>query len=49
MHVLCYKKSPPEAVGKKWSQSASEIDDDVMKFILYIVNLGQKFEGNLGY
>ena len=36
MHLLC-AKSPPEVVGKDWSQRASEIfdeiDDDVMKFI----------------
>ena len=46
------KKSLPEAVSKDWSQSAREIlwwnwwrcDE-----IHIIVNLGQKYEGNLGY
>ena len=28
---------------------SDEIDDNVMEFILYIVNLGQKYERNLGY
>ena len=31
---LCYKKCPPEAVGKVPGKSCDEIDDDVMKFIL---------------
>ena len=30
-------------------KSSDENDDDVMKFILYILNLVQKHEGNLGY
>ena len=45
------KKYSPEAIGEDWSQSASEIlwwnwwrcDE-----IHIIVNLGQKYEGNLG-
>ena len=49
---VCYKKCPPEAVSKDWSQSAWEIlwwnwwqCDEIQ----IIVNLGQKYEGNLGY
>ena len=46
------KKSPPEAAGKDWSQSAREIlrwnwwrcDE-----IHVIVNFDQKYEGNWGY
>ena len=49
---VCYKKSPIEAFGKDWSESAREIlwwswwqcDE-----IHIIVNLGQKYEGNLAY
>ena len=49
---VCYKKSPPEAFSEGWSQSAREIlwwnwwrfDE-----IRIIINLSQKYEGNLGY
>ena len=49
---VCYEKSPPEGVAEDWSQSAKEIlwrnwwqcDE-----IHIIVNLGQKYEDNLGY
>ena len=49
---LLQKKSPPEAVDKDWSQSATEISwwnwwrcDEIH----ITVNLGQKYEGNLEY
>ena len=58
MHFFVfYNKYPVVAVSEEWSQSAKEIlrwnwCDDVMKWydeFQIIVNLGQKYEGNLVY
>ena len=49
---VCYEKSPPEAVGDDWSQSSREIlwwNWWQCHEIHVIVNLSQKYEGNLGY
>ena len=51
MHFLCTTKKVLQKqlakIGLKMpGKSCDKIDDDVMKLI---VNLGQKYEGNLGY
>ena len=44
MHFLCAtENSPQEAVGEDWSQIWWRCDE-----IRIIVNLGQKYEGDLG-
>ena len=46
MRFLCAtKNSPPEAVDKYCSQSARKSCDEIH----IIVNLSQKYEGDLGY
>ena len=53
MHFLCAtKNSPPETVNEDWSQSARKSSGEIWwrcDEIDIIVNLGQKYEGDLGF
>ena len=54
MHFLCTTKKVLQKQSVKISlkvpgRSCDEIDDDVMNSYYIIVNLGQKYEVNLGY
>ena len=50
MHFLyAAKESPPVAVGKDWSPSGREILGWCSYENHIIVNLGQKYDENLGY
>ena len=54
MYLCVLKNSPPEAVSENCSQSAREVFDGDHRLqqrdeIHFIVNLGQKYEGDLGF